>query len=886
MFRTISRALLAGIFLAPAVNALAADLTVGQPRVESTREPMAIDATRPRFSWIVESDKPGTTQLAYRIRVSEGDREVWDSGRIVSPRSFGIEYAGPPLHSATRYQWTATVETSAGRATTQSWFATGLLDASAWGKSAWIGKGEDATRAAPLLRKVFHVGKDLRSATLFVAAGGYADASINGRPVSDAVLSPGFTDYDKRVQYVADDITGLLKRDADNAIGMQLGRGFYGMTNPDVWHWERAPWHGEPRVRAVLRLDYADGHSEDVVTDRRWKLFDGPTTLDDLYGGEAYDARLAQPGFDTVGFDDRTWREAVALPAPKGTLVAQGQQAIRVVQDMPAVAVTEPKPGIFVYEFPRVIAGWATIAAQGPAGKTIVVHYGEKLLPDGTVDARDEHHYFKEGFQTDRFTLAGKGLETWHARFSYKGFRYVQVEGWPEGKPSMDAVVAQLVHSDTAVIGHFASASPLLNWIHTAAVDTMLNNLYGIPTDTPMYEKNGWTGDGMLGAEMFLRNLDSGELLAKWVQDIEDTRTPDGAPLLIAPNPGWGKVRAPTWHAAYVLVPWALYMYRGDRRVLADHVEGMAKYVAMEDARSPGGIADTELGDWVSPETDPGGENAPEDKRVAATAYLYRMATVMADVERALGDEAGAKRFDAVAARVRTAFNATFYDAARGLYRGKGDQGYRQAHNLLALAFGLAPEQDRERIAAGIAADVLARDNHLDTGALATKILLPVLTDSGYADLAWKVATQTTFPSWGFWRANGATSLWEHWKLASRSRGHYFLGTIDDWLYEDVAGLRPLAPGWQRIEFKPALTAWLDHASASTITPYGEAAVDWKHEDGSLLIDVRVPVGATAVVHLPTRNAHAVIPATTLSPCGDMLCTDVDSGHYRFQVRP
>ncbi|WP_254063463.1 alpha-L-rhamnosidase [Rhodanobacter sp. L36] len=901
MFRH-SLCFLALVCLMPSASAGDAPVQLQALNVEAKHEPLAIDEAHPRFSWIIATASRDTVQKSYRLRVASSAEnlandkdDVWDSGRIASVQSFGIEYRGPALHSSTRYYWKLQVETSAGAATSRSFFETGLLDARAWGASVWIGKGAHASLEAPLLRRVFHVDAGLRQARLYVAAGGYADVSLNGRPASNAVLSPDFTNYDKRVLYTATDVTALLKANAPNAIGLQLGRGFFGLTNPDVWHWERAPWHAEPRVRAVLRLSYADGHHDDVVTDGSWKLADGPTLLDDLYGGETYDARRASDGFDSVGFDDRAWRNASIVTAPKGQLVAQREQPIRVIETMHAIAVTQPRAGLFVYAFPRVIAGWATIAAQGVAGTTIVAHYGEKLLPDGTVDDRDEHHYFEHGFQTDRFTLAGKGVERWHARFSYKGFRYVQIEGWSAGAtPWRSAVSAQVVHTDAAVIGHFSSANPLLDWIHAATVDTMLDNLYGIPTDTPMYEKNGWTGDGMLGADMFLRNIDSGELLAKWVQDIEDTRTPDGAPLLIAPNPGWGTGRAPPWHAAYVLVPWSLYMQRGDRRVLATHGEGMTKYVDMEFARSPGGIADTDLGDWVSPETDPGGENAPEDRRVAATAYLYRMATTMVDVEQALGNASQARHFSDMSKQVREAFNRAFFDATAGIYRGVGDRGYRQTHNLLALAFDLAPPAQRTRIAAALAADVRTRGDHLDTGALGTKIVLPVLTATGHENIAWKVATQLTFPSWGFWRANGATSLWEHWKLAARSRGHYFLGTIDDWLYGDVAGLRPLEPGWQKIEIHPAMTAWLEHAAADTLTPYGRASVSWTRRDGTLNITAEIPVGASAVVHVPARDVSAITESGAslsraagihgMHACGGDVCIETGSGRYAFRA--
>jgi alpha-L-rhamnosidase len=878
-----------------------AGATLSRLRVEGQDTPLAIDAAHPRFSWQVQSGRRGATQLAWRVTVATspdlldaGKPDVWDSGRVASPEPFGHPYDGRALTPGTTYFWKVVVDTNVGHAVQVASFSTGLTGQSAWAGARWIGKGDGGTRAAPLLRRAFNVEHSVERAVLYVAAGGYADVTLDGKPVSPAVLSPGFTNYDKRVQYVAVDVTRALQTAGPHVLGMELGRGFYGLTNPNVWHWERAPWHGEPRVIARLAVHFADGRQQDIVTDDSWKLIDGPTLLDDLYGGEAYDARRVQPGFDTASFNDSAWHAASLVPAPRGRLVSQPQPPITVAATLAADEVTQPKAGVYVFRFPRVIAGWVTFRVTGHAGDTIVARYGEKLLPDGSVDVRDRHQYFKEGFQTDRFTLSGKGAESWHAKFSYKGFRYVEVSGWPGGAPARDAITAQVVHSNIAETSSFDSDNDLLNWIHRAAVDTVLNNLQGIPTDTPMYEKNGWTGDAMVGADMMLRNLDAGTLLAKWVDDISDARNADGAPLLIAPNPGWGDVRAPPWHAAYIMVPWSLYLHDGDRRVLADHEQGMAAYVNLEYARSPGGIATTELGDWVSPETNPDGENAPEDKRVAATAYLYLMATTMADIEHALGRDGDAAHFSDMAHSVRKAFNRAFYDTRAHVYRGVGDQGYRQAHNLFALAFGLAPQADRAMIAANVARDVRARDNHLDTGALATKIILPVLSHTGHQAEAFAIATQVTFPSWGFWRAQGATSLWEHWKAASRSWGHYFLGTADDWLFGDVVGLRPLEPGWRRIEVAPLFTGYLDHARGSVLTPYGRAAVSWQHHGSRLDMEVDVPVGAHALVRLPTGHGREATESSSALgkavgvhaavACRPNTCVVLDAGHYAFSM--
>lgn len=898
LYRRCVLTLIALLICTSVVHA-ATDVQLESLTTERQAQPLAVDTASPRFAWVVAHAPRGTRPEGYRIEVAHSmaalaaDRpDVWDSGHVASRTSFDIGYAGPPLAASSRYYWKVIAQTSAGEVSGISWFET-APSLQEWSHAAWIGKPAGGSLAAPLLRHVFTAGTGLMSARLYVAAGGYADVSINGLPASNAVLSPDFTDYDKRLLYLAHDITALLQPGSANAIGIELGRGYYGLTNPDVWHWEKAPWHGEPRVLALLKLCYADGHCEFAGTNADWRVHDGPTLLDDVYGGETYDARYAQPGFDTVNFDDRDWRSAAVLPAPKGALQAQREPPVRVVQTLQATTVTKLHNGSYVFAFPRVIAGWATVAVQGHAGDTIVLYYGEKLLPDGSVDDRDDHRYFEHGLQTDRITLAGKNVEHWHSRFSWKGFRYVQVDGWPGAAPPLDAVTAQVVHTDVSVTGHFSSSNALLNWIHTAAVDTLLNNLYGIPTDTPMYEKNGWTGDGMLGADMMLRNVDADTLLAKWVQDIADARNANGVPLLIAPNPGWGDVRAPPWHAAYVLVPWSLYWQRGDRRVLADHAQGMARYVDVEYARSPNGIANTALGDWVSPNTPADGGNAPEDKRVAATAYLYRMANTVAQIERVLGNSQEAQHFDAMATRIREAFNHRFFDPTKGLYRGDGDDGVRQTHQLLALGFGLVPTARRSRVVDALVHAVHAHNDHLDTGALGTKLLLPVLTGTGHAALAWTIATQTSFPSWGYWHANGATSLWEHWKLDARSRGHYFLGTIDDWLFGDVAGLRPLAPGWQRIGIHPALTAWLDHAEADTFTPFGRAAVAWSHVADGLQFDVDVPVGSMAEVRIPMAKPATITesgqPLSALSwvhrvhACGADTCFELESGRYRFE---
>jgi alpha-L-rhamnosidase len=744
---------------------------------------------------------------------------------------------------------------------------------------------------APLLRKEFEIDGAVADATLFVAAGGYANASLNGAPVSEDVLSPGFTDYDDTVQYVATDVTDQLTA-GTNALGMELGRGFYGMTGGNVWNWHTPPWHDEPVVRAMLHVEYADGSVEQVVTDDSWTIHDGPTVFDDLYAGEIYAASEIQEGWDSPGFDDAGWGRASVVGGPQGELVNQRQQPIRVIEELPAVDVAEPVAGTYVVKFPRVLAGWVEVTAEGDAGTEIEMRYAEKLRADGTVN-QSNNGGFQAGFQTDRLILAGTGEpETWEPQFSYKGFQYVQVTGWPgDEPPPLDAFTAKAVHTDAAEIGSFDSSSEIMNRTHRAVVDTLKNNIHGIPTDTPMFEKNGWTGDAAVGAEMFMLNLDVHELFAKWIRDLHETRDENGAPLVIAPSSDqWGQWGlAQPWHSAYVLVPYWLFQYGGDRQVLEQHYDGIKAYADLEFDRSDDGVVrSNRLGDWVSPEASPAGGNAPEDTRVSGTAYLYTMLTTMQRAANLLDRPADAAHFGQRAAVVKAAFNDAYLDRAAGYYKGQsGDRGYRQTHNVLALAFGLTPDEEMaQRVADSIAADVRARGNTLNTGVLGTKYLLPVLTEHGYADLAYDLAVQTTYPSWGHMIENGATSMWEHWSPDARSLGHYFLGTVDDWFYHYVAGIRPSPDqGYRRTTIAPTVGDEVDHAEATAPTPFGPVSSRWERTERGVDFDVTVPVGVTAEVRIPADSRWAVTEGgTPVEDVADVEFVKVDDGDVVLEV--
>lgn len=816
-------------------------IAVGDPTVEHTVDPVGVPDD-PRFGWVLRSDVPGARQLSYRLTVADRDGTVWSTGRVDSDRSVDIAYEGPTLRPLRRYAWTVVVTTTAGDAVASGSFVTAVTDDD-WHGSLFVSGPPEAT-AAPLLRTTFEVEGQVDEAFLVVAAGGLARVELDGRAVDDGVLGPGFTDYDVTAQYTVVDVTDRLEP-GPHALGLELGRGFYGMRGRNTWDWERAPWHAEPCARVLLVARGAGGERV-IVSGADWRTASGPTLLDDLYAGEDYAARRDRPDWSSAAFDDGEWMPAPVVDGPRGRPVPQRQPPIVEGELLEPVSVTALAEDRWVVSFPRVIAGWVEVDAEADDGAVVELRFGETLRADGTPNYDDEKGYFDGRFQTARLTLADAPVH-WHPRFTWYGFQHVEVRA-----RSVPALRARVVHTRAPRTGRFSSSSPLLDTLHELTVRTILNNLHGLPTDTPKYEKNGWTGDGMVGAEMMLLNLDVHELLAKWSDDIAASRHGAGAPEVIAPHGGWHMdwSPAPTWHSALLLVPWEIYRQRGDERVLADVWPDARDYLRFEIGRSVDGISDTTLGDWVSPETDAGGGNAPEDTRIAATAFVIAMCDTAAEIAGVLGHDVDEWR--TAAAVARRAFVREFWDAARGEVRGVGDAGYRQAHTVLALAFDVLPESDRQTAADRLARDVFERDHHLSTGALATKHLLPQLTRYGHVETAVGVALQTTFPSWGFWVQRGATSLWEHWKEESRSRGHYFLGTLDDWLYGAVAGLSPLEPGWRRARIAPRVIGTaLDRADAAVRTPYGEIAVAWHLEGDQVVLTCTVPVGVTAEIELP-----------------------------------
>jgi alpha-L-rhamnosidase len=884
--------------LSHAAPAAQSPVTVSQLTTENARNPLGVGVASPRLGWQLSSPKRAQRQTAYEIIVasspsvlaqSRGD--VWDSGKVTSSQSSNVTYAGPAPVSRTRYYWEVRVWDGQGLPSvwsTPNWWETALLTAADWGSAEWIGPPVTAaTRAtvfAPLLRKEFTAAGAITRARAYITGLGEYTLDINGRKVGGRLLDPAFTEYEKTVLYATYDVTSDV-RSWQNAIAVELAPGFY--------------YYNTPKLLMRLVIDYADGTSTTIVSDNTWQLDrSGPTSFADsggagepVFGGESYDARRFPVGWDKPGFAAAGWVPANVLPAPGGSLVAETQAPVTVAGNVAPVRVTRVRSGSYVVDMGQMITGWARLTAAGHSGQTVSMQYGEKLNADGSVNSVPLPGP-RSRFQRDQYTFATSGTQSWEPSFTFKSFRYVELTGLAAA-PKAGTVIGRVVHTSVAHTGSFTSSDPLYNQIHQAMQRTILNGLLGYPAIDPANERSGWTGDTQLIAASETDNFGMDAFLAQWLNDIQDSQRANGSISVIDPiRDGCCYLYAPEWAAAYPLVSWDLYVRYGDIGVLGSHYDLLTKYMQWQLGSLKNGISPPGMyGDWSSPRF-----NAPpEDRRLSATAYVYRATEIMADIAAALGHNADAASYRSTANSIKTRFNALFLNATAGKYRTATDPGYRQASNAIPLDFGLVPNQDRAAVLRSLVHDVNARGGHLNTGILGTPALLDVLTDNGHANLAQQITNQTNFPSWGQWIKAGADTIWEEWGQVVRSRNQPTLGTVDAWLYEDVAGISPdpAHPGYQNSIIKPHPMAAPSSAAASIDTAYGQVKSSWAARAAAFALNVQVPGNATATVGVPLDNCSVVtesgVPAgqapgvRSLGRTSGYASFSVGSGTYDFK---
>ena len=860
--------LLAILFFVCAFNAFAG-LSVDRLRCEYLENPLGIDVAQPRLSWILDSSERGQKQTAYQILAAssadalENDQgDLWDSGEVASDQTTFVIYNGKPLASRQACFWKVRSWDKAGKPSPWSKPARwemGLLKTDDW-QAQWIARTTNIDeRPAPMFRRELALDGKIKRARVYICGLGYYELHINGQIVGDQLLNPGYTRYDRRDLYVTHDVTSLLKR-GTNAVGVILGNGWFNVQTKAVWNFHEAPWREAPKLLLSLVVEYADGRTTVLGSDGSWKTATGPIVFDSIYGGEIYDARREMPGWDKAGFNDSAWQAAQVVAAPQGRLVAQMMPPIRATQIIKPVKLTEPKPGVFVFDMGQNFAGYTGLTVRGPAGTQVTLRHGERLFPDGSLDTRDiEQHIKRMGkdqqYQTGSYTLKGGGTEKWHARFTYYGFQYVEVTGFP-GRPTLDSIRGVFTHSDIPVAGEFECSNPLLNKIWRAGRWSYLSNLQGIPTDCPHREKNGWTGDAHLAAEQGIYNFMPAGVYTKWINDLGDEQKSSGQLPGIVPTGGWGYSwgNGPAWDSAFELIPFYLYEYYGDTKPLGDHYDGLKRYVDYLSTRASNNIVNIGLNDWAPFKT-----TTPAD--ITDTAYYYRDTLVVALAASLLGKTDDAAQYTERAEQIKKSFNAKFFNADDGTY-GNGSQ----TSLSCALYQGLVEPENQERVLQNLVASVAKQNGHIDTGILGAKYILNTLTDHGRADVAYQMASQKDLPSWGWWIKQGATTLWEAWN-GEESRNHIMYGDISAWFYKTLAGINgdPAAPGFKHFIIRPQPVGDLTFAKAEYESIHGKIVSDWKLKHGQFTLHVVVPPNTTATICVPSAKVNEVLEGGRLA---------------------
>jgi alpha-L-rhamnosidase len=890
-------------------------------RCEYRRDPLGIDAPRPRLSWALVSPARAVTQGAYRILVArsplalESDRgDLWDSGKVRSAESLGIAYAGTALLSGQRCFWKVRVWDGRGRPSAWSPAASwemALLGERPW-QGRWIGDGKPAPAKegdfyrddpAPLVRKEFVAPERIARARLYITGLGYYEASINGRRVGDRVLDPGWTNYDKRVFYSVYDVTASV-RPGLNCVGVMLGNGWWNPLPLRMWGSRdlRADLPlGRPCLIAQLVIEAEDGKTAIIATGPDWQVRGGPVLRNNVYLGEIYDARREIPGWDSPGASEAGWSPAVLCPGPAGALRAQPQPPIRVTARLRPVRVTAPRPGVAVFDLGRNFAGWARLRLRAPAGTRIRIRFGELLNGDGTLNTltsvcgqikgrrKDGRPVGGPGApdiaeQSDTYIARGGGEEVYTPRFTFHGFRYAEVAGLP-APPALDDLEGLRLNADVAESGEFSCSNELFNRIQDMVRWTFLSNIFSVQSDCPHREKFGYGGDLVATADAFLANFDMAGFYAKAAADWADAARADGMLTDTAPFVGI-QYCGLAWAMAHPLLQTRLVQHYGDRRLVEDQYDTTSKWLDLVANSNPDGLIREGLADHESLEPTP----VP-----ALVTPLYHETALMASrLAGLLGRRADEARYQDLAAAVAAAYRSKVLGSAPGRY-----EAMTQAGLAVALGLGLVPDAEAAAAFDALVAKVsTAEGPRLATGIFGTKYLLDVLSRRGRADLAWSLVNGKAFPGWGYMLDRDATTLWEHWEFSddTYSHNHPMFGSVSEWFFAWVAGIQPdpAACGFDKIVFRPQPVGDLRWAKANMRTVRGEVRSEWRLEGRRFVLTVGVPANTTAAVYIPGTDPAAVreggAPAASAEgvsfrgvEAGSCVYA-VASGRYEFSV--
>ncbi len=906
--------LLAFILLFSACKQEKFQISVYDLKVENKTTPIGVDVNAPRFSWKISSPQRGALQSAYQVfvatspeKLTESDFDMWNSGKVESGKSIQIFYEGKPLESNRKYFWKVIVWDNNGEehVSDVSYWRTGLFNPSDW-KAKWIGLdkavGTDNTKAikrvlsARRLRKEFELGRKVKNAVAFVSGLGLFEMYINGEKIGDQVLAPALSEYNVKTFYMAFDVTKNLK-EGKNAVGLILGNGrYFAMRNgnPGVRN------YGFPKAICQIEVEFEDGTKATIVSDETWKLTtNGPIRKNNEYDGEYYDARREMPGWDKPGFDDSKWRKVELVDKPGKLLVDQPNEPIKIMEELEPVSVTELKPGVFIFDMGQNIVGWVELFVKGKRGDKVQMRFAERLKDDGSLFMAN----LRTAEVTDTYILKGSGEERWEPRFTYHGFRFVEMTGYP-GKPTLKSIKGKVVYDAVETTGSFKCSNNIVNQIYKNAYWGIRGNYRSMPTDCPQRdERQGWLGDRSAECTGESYIFDIQNLYEKWVADMRDAQREDGSISDVAPSYWPFYNDNTTWPGTYLFASDMLYTQYGDLKVIQVNYPNMQKWIKhMEQYVKDGVMTRDTYGDWCSPPEDPKLIHTVDPLRTTSseflgTVYFYKELKLMAKFARLLGKEDDAEQYLRKADAMKKAFNDKFLDKENVMYSNNS-----HTVNILALAFDLVPDEYKKQIEERLMQKILGESNgHVGNGIIGGQWLMRTLTNTGHVDVAYLLAAQNTYPSWGYMVEKGATTIWELWNgdtgdPGMNSGNHVMLlGDLIIWMYEDLAGIKPDPedPGFKHIIMKPYPTGDLTFTDASYKSVYGDIKSAWNLDDNGFKWDITIPANTTATVYVPILKDESEVKESGKKASrakgvefvkmeGDRAVFRIGSGSYSF----